>query len=84
MISGTISLRKMNNPIRFAGLGMVWTSSYTASYAKYLEEIGYSTKIIGSDKNLVAYAYRPFTLGEVETALSNLEGNKQGLEETSS
>lgn len=75
----------MNSIIRFAGIGLNWTSHYAIAYAKYLGEIGFSAKVIGSDKCLVAYAHRPFSGIEIESAIALLrEGDVDKTGETSS
>jgi len=75
----------MNSIIRFAGIGLNWTSHYAVAYAKYLGEIGFAAKVIGNDKCLVAYAHRHFSGIEIESALTLLrEGDSVKTSETSS
>jgi hypothetical protein len=64
----------MNKYLRVAGLAMEWSQHYAKTFAKYLEEIGYTAKrITAGGHELVVYSYRPFAFAEAEEAIAHLD-----------
>jgi hypothetical protein len=71
----------MRTDILFAGIAFSWTQEYASSYAAKLREMGHCVRLASqSNRFLIAYSHRQFSLNEMQEALTSLcqqksEGN---------